>query len=110
MSERSGDHRHLRSEGDGRPQAKWNPGRSGRRDNGSSDGSQQLATEFGARVVKVEQRGYCSPLQGGIAAARGRFVLMGDADNTYDFSQLGEFAGKLREGFCMIPLECKIFE
>src|SRR5437879_3575670 len=71
-------------------------------DNGSTDGSQQLAKEFRARVVPVERRGYGSALQGGIAAARGRFVLMGDADGTYDFSQLGEFVGKLREGYDLV--------
>ena len=71
-------------------------------DNGSTDGSQQLATEFGARVVNVEQRGYGSALQAGIIAARGQFVLMGDADDTYDFSQLGEFAAKLREGYDLV--------
>ena len=71
-------------------------------DNGSTDGSQQLAKDAGARVVPVEQRGYGSALQGGIAAARGRFVLMGDADDTYDFSQLGDFVGKLREGYDLV--------
>ena len=60
-------------------------------DNGSTDGSQQIAREMGARVVPVERRGYGSALQSGIAAARGQFVLMGDADDTYDFAQLNEF-------------------
>jgi glycosyltransferase involved in cell wall biosynthesis len=71
-------------------------------DNGSTDGSQQLAKDFGARVVYVEQRGYGSALQAGIAAARGQFVLMGDADDTYDFSQLGEFVAKLRQGYDLV--------
>ena len=71
-------------------------------DNGSTDGSQQVAKDFGARVVHVEQRGYGSALQAGIAAARGQFVLMGDADDTYDFSQLGEFVAKLREGYDLV--------
>jgi glycosyltransferase involved in cell wall biosynthesis len=71
-------------------------------DNGSTDGSQQLAADFGASVVNVEQRGYGSALQAGIAAAHGQFVLMGDADDTYDFSQLGEFVGKLREGYDLV--------
>jgi glycosyltransferase involved in cell wall biosynthesis len=71
-------------------------------DNGSTDGSQQVATDFGARVVHVEQRGYGSALQAGIAAARGQFVLMGDADDTYDFSQLGEFLAKLRQGYDLV--------
>jgi glycosyltransferase involved in cell wall biosynthesis len=71
-------------------------------DNGSTDGSQQIARDFGARVLPVERRGYGSALQSGIAAARGRFVLMGDADDTYDFSQLDEFVGKLREGYDLV--------
>jgi len=71
-------------------------------DNGSTDGSQQIAREFGARVVPVERRGYGSALLTGIAAARGEFVLMGDADDTYDFSQLDEFVAKLREGFDLV--------
>ena len=71
-------------------------------DNGSVDGSQQTAREAGARIVPVEQRGYGSALQAGIAAARGRFILMGDADDTYDFSQLNEFLAKLREGYDLV--------
>lgn len=71
-------------------------------DNGSTDGSQQIARDFGARVVAVERRGYGSALQSGIAAARGRFILMGDADDTYDFSQLGEFVARLREGYDLV--------
>jgi glycosyltransferase involved in cell wall biosynthesis len=71
-------------------------------DNGSTDGSQQIAREMGARVLDVERRGYGSALQSGIAAAHGQFVLMGDADDTYDFSQLDEFAAKLREGYDLV--------
>ncbi len=71
-------------------------------DNGSSDGSQQIAREAGARVVPVERRGYGSALQAGIAAAHGEFVLMGDADDTYDFSQLDQFVAKLREGYDLV--------
>src|ERR1700674_6097231 len=71
-------------------------------DNGSSDGSQQIAREMGARVVNVERRGYGSALQSGIAAAHGQFVLMGDADDTYDFSQLDQFVAKLREGYDLV--------
>lgn len=67
-------------------------------DNGSSDGSQEIATRLGARVVHVSERGYGAALQGGIAAARGRFVIMGDADDSYDFSELMPFVEKLREG------------
>jgi glycosyltransferase involved in cell wall biosynthesis len=71
-------------------------------DNGSTDGSQQIAQEMGARVVPVERRGYGSALQSGIAAAHGEFVLMGDADDTYNFAQLDEFVAKLREGYDLV--------
>ena len=67
-------------------------------DNGSTDGSQRLATESGARVVDVAARGYGAALQGGIAAARGRYVIMGDADDSYDFSRLDAFVARLRGG------------
>ncbi len=67
-------------------------------DNGSSDGSQQIARDAGARVVDVERRGYGSALRGGIEAARGRFVVMGDADDSYDFLGLDEFLRELRAG------------
>lgn len=71
-------------------------------DNGSRDGSQELATRLGARVVHVSERGYGAALQGGIAAARGRFVIMGDADDSYDFSDLMPFVEKLREGYDLV--------
>jgi glycosyltransferase involved in cell wall biosynthesis len=71
-------------------------------DNGSDDGSQQIAREAGARMVPVERRGYGSALQAGIAAAHGEFILMGDADDTYDFSQLDRFVAKLREGYDLV--------
>jgi glycosyltransferase involved in cell wall biosynthesis len=71
-------------------------------DNGSTDGSQEIATEHGARVVPIETRGYGSALRGGIAAARGRFVLMGDADDSYDFTQVHLFVNKLREGYDLV--------
>ncbi|MBV9122520.1 MAG: glycosyltransferase family 2 protein [Planctomycetes bacterium] len=67
-------------------------------DNGSSDGSQDLARAAGARVVQVERRGYGSALQAGIHAARGRYIIMGDADDSYDFSNLAPFLGPLRAG------------
>jgi hypothetical protein len=67
-------------------------------DNGSTDGSPAVAREHGARVVPVARKGYGSALQGGIAAAKGRFVIMGDADDSYDFANLGPFIEKLREG------------
>ena len=67
-------------------------------DNGSTDGSQALATGLGARVVHVPDRGYGAALRAGIAAARGRFVIMGDSDDSYDFSALGPFVDALRQG------------
>src|SRR5262249_24767403 len=67
-------------------------------DNGSTDGSQDIAREQGARVVNVARKGYGSALQGGIAAARGEFIIMGDADNSYDFAHLEPFVEKLRQG------------
>ena len=67
-------------------------------DNGSTDGSQDIATRLGARVVHVQAKGYGSALMGGITAARGRYVIIGDADDSYDFSNLGPFIEKLRQG------------
>lgn len=67
-------------------------------DNGSTDGSQAIATAGGARVVAVPERGYGAALKGGIAAARGRYIIMGDADDSYDFSRLDAFVERLRAG------------
>ena len=67
-------------------------------DNGSNDGSQALSETAGARVVSVEEKGYGSALRGGIAACRGRYVVMGDADDSYDFSELDGFLWELRAG------------
>jgi hypothetical protein len=67
-------------------------------DNGSTDGSQAIAEAHGARVVPVPERGYGAALIGGIAAARGRFVVMGDADDSYDFENLEPMLEKLRAG------------
>lgn len=67
-------------------------------DNGSQDGSQEIALREGARVVPVSERGYGSALRGGFAAARGRYVLMGDADLSYDFGQAMDFVERLRGG------------
>jgi glycosyltransferase involved in cell wall biosynthesis len=77
-------------------------------DNGSSDGSQEIAKANGARVVSVAERGYGSALMGGIAAARGRYVIMGDADASYDFAEIPQFLAKLRQGYelvqgCRLP-------
>jgi glycosyltransferase involved in cell wall biosynthesis len=67
-------------------------------DNGSTDGSQEIARRCGARVVDVAEKGYGSALRGGIEAARGRYVAMGDADDSYDFSQIPRFLTQLRSG------------
>ncbi len=71
-------------------------------DNGSTDGSQEIARGLGARVVPVAERGYGAALIAGIAAARGRFVIMGDSDDSYDFTALDPFVAKLREGFQLV--------
>ena len=67
-------------------------------DNGSTDGSQRLAEDAGARVVPVPAKGYGNALLGGIVAARGRYVIMGDADDSYDFTALMPFVSALRDG------------
>ncbi|HEY8359588.1 MAG TPA: glycosyltransferase family 2 protein, partial [Ramlibacter sp.] len=67
-------------------------------DNGSTDGSQELARAAGARVIAVPERGYGAALMAGIEAAQGRFVIMGDADFSYDFSALSAFVERLRAG------------
>ena len=77
-------------------------------DNGSTDGSQAIATGLGARVVPVPERGYGAALMGGIEAARGRWVLMGDADDSYDFREIPRFVEHLRQGYelvqgCRLP-------
>ncbi|MBS0630711.1 MAG: glycosyltransferase family 2 protein [Verrucomicrobia bacterium] len=71
-------------------------------DNGSTDGSQAIATRLGARVVPVAAKGYGHALQGGIAAARGRYILMGDSDGSYDFTHAGRFVAKLDEGWDLV--------
>lgn len=67
-------------------------------DNGSTDGSQQIAEANGARVVAVANKGYGSALMGGIESARGTYVIMGDADDSYDFENLDPFVERLRAG------------
>ncbi len=67
-------------------------------DNGSTDGSQKIATELNATVVNVPQKGYGSALRGGIEAANGKYIIMGDADDSYDFTNLMPYVIKLREG------------
>jgi len=71
-------------------------------DNGSTDGSQAIATRLGARVVNVEAKGYGNALMGGIKAARGTFIIMGDADDSYDFTAIRPFVDKLRAGYELV--------
>ena len=78
-------------------------------DNGSTDGSQAIAQKLGVRVLPVMEKGYGNALRGGIAAARGQWILMGDADDSYDFSEADRFARKLAEGYdlvmgCRLPI------
>jgi glycosyltransferase involved in cell wall biosynthesis len=77
-------------------------------DNGSTDGSPDIARALGARVIHVDARGYGSALMGGIGSARGRYVIMGDADQSYDFGELSKFVERLRAGYelvqgCRLP-------
>lgn len=76
-------------------------------DNGSTDGSQELARRAGARVVPVASRGYGNALMGGIAAARAPFIIMGDADASYDFRAIPEFVARLREGSSLV-MGCRL--
>lgn len=71
-------------------------------DNGSTDGSQKIAEEHGARVVNVPEKGYGAALIGGYNGARGKYVIMGDADDSYDFLHLAPFVEKLREGYDLV--------
>jgi glycosyltransferase involved in cell wall biosynthesis len=71
-------------------------------DNGSTDGSQSLAEAAGARVVRIERKGYGAALIGGIQAARGRYVIMADADDSYDFANLDGFVDGLRRGCALV--------
>ncbi len=77
-------------------------------DNGSTDGSIEIAEAHGARVVHVREKGYGNALQGGIEASRGQYIIMGDADDSYDFLEIPKFIDKLREGHdlaqgCRLP-------
>jgi len=78
-------------------------------DNGSTDGSQAIAEKSGARVVAVKEKGYGSALIGGVRAASGKWIIMGDADDSYDFSDITGFVKKFQEGFelvmgCRLPV------
>jgi glycosyltransferase involved in cell wall biosynthesis len=67
-------------------------------DNGSTDGSDQIAQTLGARIVKIKEKGYGNAIRGGITVARGKYIIIGDADESYDFYHLMPFLNKLREG------------
>jgi len=71
-------------------------------DNGSTDGSRAIAEANGARVVDIPERGYGSALIGGIRAGRGTYAIMGDSDDSYDFTALEPFVEKLREGYQLV--------
>lgn len=71
-------------------------------DNGSADGSAEAAIDMGGRVIPVSERGYGNALMGGIAAARGKFIVMGDADDSYDFLELPKFVEALRQGYDLV--------
>lgn len=71
-------------------------------DNGSTDGSQEIARSCGARIVDIPRKGYGSALMGAIQAAKGKYVIMGDSDDSYDFSNLNAYLEKLREGFDLV--------
>ena len=71
-------------------------------DNGSTDGSQEIARGLGARVIDVALRGYGAALYAACSAARGRYIIMADSDDSYDFSDLSAFVDKLREGFDLV--------
>jgi glycosyltransferase involved in cell wall biosynthesis len=71
-------------------------------DNGSTDGSQEIARRLGARVIDIPVKGYGSALIGAINASKGKYVIMGDSDDSYDFSNLGPFVEKLREGYDLV--------
>ncbi len=71
-------------------------------DNGSTDGSREIAANLGARVIHVKARGYGHALMGGIDAAHGTYIIMGDADDSYDFSEIPRLLEKLREGYDLV--------
>jgi glycosyltransferase involved in cell wall biosynthesis len=71
-------------------------------DNGSTDGSIELAEKLGARVVHQNRKGYGAALKAGIAAAKGKYIIMGDCDDSYNFLGLAPFVEKLREGYFLV--------
>lgn len=71
-------------------------------DNGSTDGSQKMATDLGARVIDIPRKGYGSALMGAIEASKGKYVIMGDSDDSYDFSNLNLYLDQLRNGYDLV--------
>jgi glycosyltransferase involved in cell wall biosynthesis len=71
-------------------------------DNGSTDRSSDVAAKFGAKVLQVDSRGYGNAVSAGVAAARGQYIVVGDADGSYDFLEIPRFVAKLREGFDLV--------
>jgi glycosyltransferase involved in cell wall biosynthesis len=71
-------------------------------DNGSTDGSQKIALSHGARVININAKGYGAALMGGIINAHGRYIIMGDSDDSYDFLSLASYVEKLREGYDLV--------
>jgi len=76
-------------------------------DNGSNDGSQEIAAAHGARVLPVAERGYGNALRAGMADAKGKYIIMGDADMSYDFSRIAPFLERLRKG-CDLVMGCRM--
>ena len=76
-------------------------------DNGSTDDSRQIAEQCGARVVAVKEKGYGAALMGGIDSAQGKYIVMGDADDSYDFSDIFRFVEKLRQGYDLV-MGCRL--
>lgn len=71
-------------------------------DNGSTDGSPQIGKQCGARVISVAEKGYGAALRGGILAAKGKYIIIGDCDGSYDFSHIPHFLNKLHLGFALV--------
>ena len=76
-------------------------------DNGSTDGSQAIAKDLGVRVVPVKEKGYGNALRGGIRAALGKWIIMADADDSYDFSEADRFVKRLQEGYDLV-MGCRL--
>ena len=102
MPERGEDRGYLRHQGIRLASAARCPGEVIVADNGSTDGSRTIAARLGARVVPVATKGYGNAVRAGIEAARGKFVIMGDSDDSYDFSALEGFVGQLRDGYDLV--------